>query len=179
MAQSKGRTLQDIERFIRENRPRALRARLLRDFQNLRVVREADVECAAYHHLRHYVGEDLKWRVFARKHVKRTGHYIDLLIFHDECPVIAVELKWGQVDIGKKDRKSLYKALTKLKVQKAYWISLTRSDKKKTPLVKRVKEKNVLFRIVVPLGLHGAELKNYLDRRKLFKANMGTGRGHK
>jgi hypothetical protein len=131
MPQGKQRTLQDIQGFIHKNRPHGLRAKLLRDFQQLKFVREADVECAAYYHLRRYIGEDPKWRVFARKHVQLTGHYIDLLIFSDEFPVIALELKWGQVNIEKKDRDSLYTALTKLKVQKAYWLSVLSSDKKR------------------------------------------------
>jgi hypothetical protein len=179
MPQGKQRTLQNIQSFIRKNRPRGLRSRLLRDLQKLRIVKEADVECAAYHHLRRYIGEDPKWRVFARKHVKRTGHYIDLLIFKNECPVIALELKWGQVNIEKKDRESLYKALTKLKVQKAYWLSLVCSEKKKKRLVKRGKENNVLHRIIVRLGIVGRDRDDYMQRRELFKSQMAIGRGHK
>jgi hypothetical protein len=179
MPQGKHRTLQEIQSFIRKKRPRGLRAKLLRDLQKLRIVKEADVEGAAYHHLRRYVGEDPKWRVLARKHVKRTGHYIDLLIFKHEFPVIALELKWGQVNMEKKDRKSLYEALTKLKVQKAYWLSLVCSEKKKQRLVKRPKENNVLHPIVVRLGLVGHERDDYMRRRECFKSKMAVGRGHK
>lgn len=179
MSQGKHRTLQDIQGFIRKKRSRDLGAKLRRDLQTLRFVREADVECAAYHHLRHYIGEGSKWRVFARKHVKRTGHYIDLLVFKRECPVIAIELKWGQVDIGQKDRKSLYLAITKLKVQKAYWLSVVCSDKKKKALNKRLKENNVLFRIIVRLGFSGKKLDDYKERRRFFKSKMTVGRGHK
>ena len=48
------------------------------------------------YHLRRFIGQDPKWRVFARLHVLRTGHYIDLLIFRKKCPMIALELKWNQ-----------------------------------------------------------------------------------
>jgi hypothetical protein len=176
MPQGKQRTLQDIQNFIRKKR---LSEKLLRDLQNHKIVREADLECAAYHHIRRYIGEDPKWLVFARKHVKRTGHYVDLLIFNHECPVIALELKWGQVNIGKKDRRSLYLAITKLKVQKAYWLSVTVSDKKKKRLVKRSKEKNVLHRIIVRLGLSGKELVDFRQYRERFKSKMPVGKGHK
>lgn len=171
----KGRTLQNVQTFVR----RRLRVKLQRDLQGLRIVKEADVECAAYHHLRRYIGEDPKWRVFARKHVPITKHYVDLLIFKKEIPVIALELKWDQVNIGKKDRDSLYRAITELKVQKAYWLSTLHSDKRKQPLVKKPEEKNVLFRIIVPLGLKGAKLEDWKRRRKLFRSEMTVGRGRK
>src|SRR5712672_996755 len=103
MPQGKNRTLQNIQKFIKKK----LTAKLQRDLRVLRIVKESDVECAAYHHLRRYIGEDPRWRVLARKHVPLTGHFIDLLLFKKYTPVIAMELKWGQINIGKKDRKSL------------------------------------------------------------------------
>ncbi len=54
MPQGKQRTLQNIQTFIRSRLPGKLR----RDLQKLRIVKEADVECATYHHLRRYIGED-------------------------------------------------------------------------------------------------------------------------
>jgi hypothetical protein len=54
MPRGKQRTLQKIQKFIRKK----LRAKLVRDLQGLRIVKEADVECAVYHHLRRYIGED-------------------------------------------------------------------------------------------------------------------------
>jgi hypothetical protein len=141
----KNRTLQNIQTFIRKR----LRDKLRRDLQRLRIVKEADVECATYHHLRRYIGEDPKWRVLARKHVPITGRYVDLLVFKRYRPVIALELKWDKVNIGRKDRKSLYGALTKLGVNKAYWLSTVSSDKPRDPLLKETAERNVLHRIVV------------------------------
>lgn len=61
MPWGKRRTLQSIENFIRKKKH--LRQKLLRDLENLRIVKEADVECAVYHHLRRYIGEGRKWRV--------------------------------------------------------------------------------------------------------------------
>ncbi len=180
MPQGKKRTLQDIQSFIRKKRPRGLREKLLRDLQNLRIVKEADLECAVYHHLRRYIGEDPKWRVLARKHVKRTGHYVDLLIFKNEYPAVALELKWNEVNIKKKDRKSLDEAITKLKVQKAYWLSLAFSGPQKgKTLRKKRKEQHVLHPIVVRLGLTGEELRDYKAQRKKFMSKMALGKGHK
>src|SRR5437879_9086644 len=108
MPWGRGRKLQDVESFIKKNR---LRDKLLQDLQGLRIVKEADIECAVYYHLRRFIGKDPKWRVFARKHARLTGHYIDLLIFKKYRPVIAIELKWNRQDIGGKDRRALDKAL--------------------------------------------------------------------
>lgn len=110
------------------------------------------MKCAAYYHLRRYIGEDPRWRVLARKHVPLTGHYVDLLIFKRYRPVIAVELKWGQLNIGKKDRKSLDGALAKLGVNKAYWLSVVSSQGRRQPLLKEEGERYVLHRVIVRLG---------------------------
>jgi hypothetical protein len=108
-----------------------------------------------------------------------TGHYVDLLIFNRYRPVIAVELKWGQLNMGKKDRKSLDGALAKLGVNKAYWISAVASQTKHRPLLKRPAEKHVLHRIIVRLGLTGRKLNDWKERRKRLRANMTCGRGRK
>jgi hypothetical protein len=175
MPPSKNRTLQNIQKFIRKK----LTVKLQRDLRGLRIVKEADVECAAYHHLRRYIGEDPRWRVLARKHVPLTGHFVDLLIFEKYLPAIAMELKWGQVNIGKKDRKSLNGALTKLGVNKAYWLSAVSSARKRMPLVKKPAEKHVLHRIVVRLGLNGVELEKWKKRRKRLRSKMMCGHGGK
>lgn len=175
MSLGKRRTLQDIQTFIRKRLPDKLR----RDLVGLRIVKEADVECAAYHHLRHFTGEDSRWRVLARKHVKRTGHYVDLLIFKNYRPVIAVEFKWGKTQIGKKDRRSLLRALKNLGVNKAYWLSTVSSDKPGAPFSKKPVEKGVLHRIIVRLGLSGPELAVWKQSRRRLREQMTIGRGHK
>jgi hypothetical protein len=175
MPRGKQRTLQKIQKFIRKKLP----DKLVRDLQGLKIVKEADVECAVYHHLRRYIGEDPLWRVLARKHVPHTGHYVDLLIFRRYRPVIAVELKWGQLNIGKKDRKSLDGALAKLGVNKAYWLSAVSSRGKRQPLLKEETEKYALHRIIVRLGLSGHALQDWKERRKRLRANMSHGRGRK
>jgi hypothetical protein len=179
MPRGRQRTLQDIESFIRKKRLHGLRAKLLRDLQEVRIVKEADVECAAYHHLRRFIGEDPKWRVFARKHVRMIGRYVDPLIFKNNCPVIALELKWNRMNIEKKDRKALYAAITKLKVQKAYWLSVVYSGQQKKKLPKTVEEKYALFPIVVRLGLAGKKLDDFIEQREQYRSKMAVGRGRR
>lgn len=129
------------------------------------------------HHLRRHTGEDPKWRVLARKHVPLTGHFVDLLLFKKYIPVIAVEPKWGQINIGKKDRKSLNGALTKLGVNKAYWLSAVSTAKPREPLVKQTVEKYVLHRIVVRFELSGPKLAKWKARRNRLRSKMACGDG--
>jgi hypothetical protein len=70
MPRGKQRTLQKIQKFIRKKLP----DKLVSDLQALKIVKEADLEYAVYHHLRRYIGEDPLSRVLARKHVPHTGH---------------------------------------------------------------------------------------------------------
>jgi hypothetical protein len=111
--------------------------------------------------------------------VPLTGHFVDLLLFKKYRPVIAMELKWGQLNIGKKDRKSLNGALTKLGVNKAYWLSGVSTAKPREPLVKDTDEKYVLHRIVVRLGLSGPKLVKWKTRRKRLRSKMACGDGAK
>jgi len=177
MPLGKQRTLQEVENFIRNKK--RLRKKLLGDLKNLRLFKESDVECAVYYHLRRYIGEDPRWRVLARKHVRRIGRYPDLLIFENGHPAVAIELKWNRVDIGKKDRRTLYDAITKLKVQKAYWLSTVYSDNRKSRLRKRLKEKYVLHRIVVRLGFTGEKLDDWRKKRDQYGKKMVPGKAHK
>ena len=86
MTQGK-RTLQDIEGFIRKD----LRRKLRTDLQERRLIKEADVECAAYYHLRRFIGNDPRWRILAHRYLRLTGNYPDLLIYKKLLPVIAIE----------------------------------------------------------------------------------------
>ena len=175
MPRGKNRTLQDIQTFIRKRLPAKLRG----DLEGLRIVKEADVECAAYHHLRRYTGEDPRWRVLARKHVPVTGHFVDLLIFKNYEPAIALELKWGRTEISEKDRRSLLGALKKLGVHKAYWLSAVSSDNRGEPLFRERLEGHVLHQIVVRVGFTGARLEAWKRHRRLFRSEMAIGRGRR
>lgn len=175
MPATKRRTLLEIETFIRRRLP----VKLYRDLKYLRIVKEADVECAAYHHLRNFIGESRRWRVLARKHVPRTGHYVDLLIFKDYSPVIAMELKWGETSIGEKDRHSLTASLQKLGVNKAYWLSALASRKAKRRWKKETVEKHAMLRIIVRLELTDKKLTAWRANRKRLRSDMVVGRGRR
>lgn len=175
MPRGKKRTLRDIQNFIRKG----LSDKLLRDLRQLKIVKEADIECASYYHLRKYIGEDAKWRVLARKHVHLTGHYVDLLLFNRYRPAVALELKWGQASIGKKDRRSLAAALAKLRVQKAYWLSATYSSKVGVSLKKKAVESGRLHQVIVPLGLTKTDLEDWKARRAKLRSGMAKGRGRR
>lgn len=174
MSRSKDRTLQDVETFLRKRLPEKLH----RDVRGLRIVKEADVECAAYFHLRRFLGEDPRWRVLARKHVPITGRYVDLLIFKRERPVVAVELKWGKRRIGEKDKKSLSAALEKLGVNKAYWFSALASAPSDRS-AKDETEKYVFHQKLVTPRLSGEAFEKWKGKRARFRGKMGVGKGSK
>ena len=160
-----------ITNFIKNDLPKKLKADLLL----LKIVKEADIECSAYFHLRNYIGEESEWNILARKHVPATGHYIDLLLFNKETPVIAIELKWAKKKITDKDRISLEKALNDLKVQKAFWISMIPDEITEKP-ERNDGDQYRLFQIVIPLGLKNQEKTYWLSRRRKFRQDMKNGK---
>ena len=166
MPQGKNRTLLGLETFLRKR----LRTKLRHDLRLLRIVKEADVECAAYYHIRRFLGEDPRWRVLARKYVRGTGHYVDLLIVKRTHPVIAVELKWDRHQIGKKDKKSLSGALKRLHVNKVYWLSaLSKAHVRPVRTKKKPSEKYVFHHVLVTHGLTGAKFERWKKERKRLK----------
>ena len=54
--------LSDINNFIRNDLP----GKLQKDLQALKIVKEADIECSAYFHLRKFIGERTDWKILAR-----------------------------------------------------------------------------------------------------------------
>jgi hypothetical protein len=176
MVLGKDRTTQDIQTFIRSGQ---LSKKLRHDLQNLRIIKEADLECATYHHLRLFIGEDPKWRVLARKHVPATKHNVDILIFKNDLPVIALELKWSKIKIGPKDQRSLKRALQLLGVKKAYWLSTVSTERKPPKFNKTPDDKYVFHRIIVKLGFTGEELQAWKKERRAFMGDMRAGRGRR
>jgi hypothetical protein len=82
-------TLADIERFI----GKGMRVAFERDLQHHKMLREADLACCVYHHIRKFLRGDNDWRLFAHKFVKRIGRYPDLLLLREKKPEIAIEVK--------------------------------------------------------------------------------------
>ncbi len=85
-------SLAEVEGFVKHT----LKGKLQKDLRNLRILKEGDVKCCAYYHLRRILKRDPNWRVFARKFSQKTGYYTDLVIFHFKKARIAIEIKWGK-----------------------------------------------------------------------------------
>lgn len=152
---------------------------LKKDLQSFKLVREADVECAAYMHLRHFLNSDPKWTVLARRHIPQTGYYVDLVIFQGGSPRVAIEIKWGRTAITSKDRASLRAAITDLGVNKAYWLSAAVLGNNAIPLDKDDDEKNSLFQLSVRADLSLEEQERWVGVRDSFRSKMKTGSGGK
>jgi hypothetical protein len=176
MPKKKQVTLSQLQNFIR----RRLKTKLQQDLRDLRIVKEADLECASYYFIRRFLGTDKKWVLLTRKHVIRTGHYIDMLIFRKGLPRIAIEFKWNLKQITRKDRRSLGAALKHLQVNKAYFITAVRDSSKYRKLRKQPHEQYSLHECAVGLDFPARspqKLKWEIDRRH-YMAEMQRGKGH-
>jgi hypothetical protein len=142
-------SLTQVEGFVKHT----LKDKLQKDLRKLRILKEGDVECCVYYHLRRTLRSDPNWRVFARKFSQKTGYYTDLVIFHFKKARIAIEIKWGKKNISKKDRKALASARKNLGVKKTYFYSVMpdASNYGKLP-EKKEAEKYRLFERVVDLA---------------------------
>lgn len=165
-------SLSAVEKFIQHD----LRWSLRRDLRNFKIVKEADLECASYYHLRRLVSADERWRILARKHAKETGRYIDILIFKNARPRIAIELKWRRKNITKKDRKSLQASLKKLQVNKAYFICAIPNTSLYTRLQKSLCEKYLLHECIVGLDWLPKRVKLWERYRRRFTRDMQAGK---
>ena len=159
--------LAELEYFVKHT----LRGKLQRDLRNLRILKEGDVECCAYYHLRKILKPDPDWRVFARKFSPKTGFYTDLVIFQRKKARIAIEIKWRKRSISKKDRRASASARKNLRVKKTYFYSVMpdASSYEKLPS-KRKAEKYRLFERVVDLGyVNKRDIEEFKRQRKGFR----------
>lgn len=159
--------LTEVESFVKQN----LRDKLQRDLRKLRILKEGDVECCAYYHLRKALKPDPNWRVFARKFSPRTGYYTDLVIFHGKKARIAIEIKWGRKEISKKDRRALASARRNLRIKKTYFYNVMpdATAYEKVP-EKRDAEKYRMFERVVDLGYSSeARIEEFRRQRREFR----------
>jgi len=163
--------LSRVERYLLKE----LKPKLRGDLRGLRIVKEADIETCAYYHLRRYLKSDPRWTVLARFFAKKTGHYIDLVIFRNSKPRLAIELKWNRREISKKDRKSLNRALKRLGAKKAYALTLLRNEDDYQKSVKTSKEKFRLHEIRVGLRWPPQRIKGWERQRKQLQQKMEPG----
>jgi len=155
----------EVESFIR----RELRGKLERDLRVLNIVKEADLECCAYYFLRRYLRRDPSWQILAHRHSKRTGHYLDLLIFRKLKPRIAIEFKWNPRSISEKDRGSLRKAIKKLQVNKAYFVCAVRSTADFEKIAEKTKtEQYRLHEVLVGLDFSPDKRKSWESKRNVL-----------
>ena len=158
----------EVHHFMRDRLERELR----KDLRNLKILKEGDAECCAYHHLRKFLRRDPKWRVFARKYVQR-GFYPDLLIYKSNEMKFAVELKWRKHKISRHDRKKLRQLLNQSGgPRKAYSLSVIPEGGYENAR-KRDSEKYGLFELVVDLGYSGRngvrKIKDWEEKRERFR----------
>jgi hypothetical protein len=165
-----------VEQFVNKELLHCLE----RDLQNLLMIKESDLECCLYFHLRRFLESDEKWKVFARKHVKPSGariaekkrRYIDFIVFHGEDPKLAFELKWNAQKLGEKDLSSLGACIDDLHVHKAYFITTRyrRRNYERLPLESR-KRYHLLEK---PIDLQGDEdfKKEWQEKRQYFTRRM-------
>jgi hypothetical protein len=165
---NEGVTLQQVEDFINNK----LKTELREDILHHKMLREGDLECSTYYHLRKLLKPDRRWRLFARKYVKAIRRYPDLLVLKDQKPQIAIELKWRREKIASKDRNTLGKCLSKLGVHKVYFITtvIEKSDYKKLRWKKEPEEKYRLKEIVVRLSLRGRQKQKWEAQHEEYKA---------
>jgi hypothetical protein len=165
----KNLNVREVEQFM----VAGLRKHIQLDFCNLRMVREADLECCMYYHFRNFFKDDPSWKVLARKHSMHTGHFVDLLIFRGTVPQFAIELKWNAANMSLKDRQSLRRCVTELGVHKAYFIT-TRYSKK--PFQKIVKidgsEKHHIFELVISLPYIGEQMADWKAKRRKYTRHL-------
>jgi len=163
----------EVQHFIRRILPNLLQT----DLQGLKMVREADLECCAYFHLRDFLKKDFSWKILARKYAP-TKHFVDLLLFRKEKPRISLELKWNKQSIGKKDKRSLSKSLKQLLVNRAYFIStITKGEvsEKQKVFTQKILPYNIKG-IFIPLGKQGDQFDQWQNNRKQFTSQMSKGR---
>ncbi len=169
MANYKVRTVED---FIR----RGLPSKLQNDLRALKMVRESDLESSIYFHIRSFLERDDNWCVLTRKHAKRTGHFIDVLLFKREKPRIALELKWNRDAVDSKDLGSLRKAIHKLNVNRAYYIAtITNGQLSSRKTFKVPIERQNILGIFIPLGFSSEENRAWNQRRRKYTSRMDFG----
>lgn len=141
--------LSEVHNFIRHELRRALR----KDLRALKILKESDMECCAYFHLRKFLGRDASWRIFTRKHSRKIRRYPDLVIYHNNRQKLFLELKWHRRKISGKDRKTLGSARAFLRAKKTYFLCALPDASEYSKLKeKTAHERYRLFECIIGLG---------------------------
>jgi hypothetical protein len=164
-------TLSQIHKYLTNSPTNGLSSKLREDLRKLRILKEGDLECCTYFHLRTFLACDQNWRVFARKRSPKTGRYTDIMLYRGKKPQLAIEIKYDWDEPARKDRTSLVSVREKLGIQKTYFVTTLPSKKyKKSP--KRKSEKYRHFEVIVDLGYVGRDkqqkIKAFEEAREQF-----------
>lgn len=161
--------VREAEQFISGDLKRLLRE----DLRKVLILREGDLECCAYFHLRKRLGKD--WRIFSRKYVKRTGHFVDFVLFREGRPRIAIEIKWRHKIIHEKDRASLQKMLKHRHIKKAYFLTALPDKRLYTKLGATKKREEIRRLIEIRVGLDWGDnrVAKWWAQRAHFTKRMG------
>ena len=170
MRSQKKTNLSQVQYFVHKT----LKVKLRKDLRKLRIIKESDIETCAYHHLRVFLRGDPRWNILARYFAKNTGHYIDLVIFRDSKPKIAIEIKWNRKTIARKDRRSLCRSLQRLRAKKVYCLTLLRDRVQYKKMRKRETEKYRLHEIRVGLDWPTDRVKDWERKRNPLRQKMGS-----
>lgn len=146
--------LSQVQNFVRHTLKRKLRI----DLRELKILKEADLECCSYYHIRRFLKKDSTGSIFARKYSPRIGRYPDLVIYHNQKPRLFLELKWRRDEISRKDRKTLRKSRTVLHAKKTYFLCALPDASEYTKLATKMNhEKYRFFECIIDLGFKGSD----------------------
>lgn len=169
--------LSSVESFIR----RDVKTLLSDDLGAHRIIKEADMQACFYYHLRRFLKRDSGWRVYTEKATPH-GNFIDLVLYHRGrkkarpfVPKLAIELKWRRNCISAKDRRSLAKALKRLRVRKAYFFAVNLGRNKYLKTSKHAGEKYHLLEVVVTLPAE-VDYPDWLIERKRIRTMADVSR---
>ena len=148
------KTLNDIERFVGKR----IVSELETDLREFRILKEADLQSSFYFHLRRFLKDDVRWRIYSEKSTPH-GNYVDLVVsqrskgrhFNRYKPRLAIELKWQRIRISSKDRKSLRMAVQKLRAKRVYFVTVIHNGSPYQPTDKDEKEKYKLKEVIIRL----------------------------
>jgi hypothetical protein len=162
-------TLQEVQRFVKNKEN--LRAKLVQDYLDHMMLREADLQACVYFHLRGFLKSDKRWRVLLNAYHKGLGRYPDLTIMEQQKHRLAIELKWRSKRISGKDRGTLSAFLEAPHARKAYFLTMVKNKSGFGKLggQKTDTEKNRLMEIAVNLDLPHARSEEFKAERKSIK----------
>jgi hypothetical protein len=126
--------------------------------------------------LRKFLSRDSEWNILTRRFVPTTGFFVDIVLFKKEIPRIAFELKWHRKRLTKKDRASLNAVLTKLRVNKVYYLTTTRDSSQYGRMQKEDHEKYRFRELLIGWDLPPKQYRDLKRRKRKYQSEMVIGK---